>query len=198
MNVRVIGTGRRHVAFLTVLAIGAFAAMAMATDEDPKPEAAAPAPKAEASKLPPSTNSTQRVLYANEGQTEEQQMVDQLECYRWASDQTGWDPYEPYDEMVELGCAVAQTAEEAQGGLVRGAARGATAGAVIGAIAGDAGKGAAIGAAAGGIAGRRRSKRATSEAQSEADLAIEEFNRQLEKWDRNYAACMGGKNYTVE
>ena len=125
-------------------------------------------------------------------------MADQLECYRWASDQTNWDPYEAYDVLVEKGYAAAQTAEDAQGGLVKGAARGAAAGVVIGAIAGDAGKGAAIGAAAGGIAGRRRSKRATSEAQSETDLAIEEFNRQLEKWDRNYAACMGGKNYTVE
>ena len=101
VNVRVIGNGRRHVAFLTVLAVGAFAAMAMATDEDPKPETAEPAPKAEASKLPPSTNPTQRVHYANEGQPEEQQMVDQLECYRWASDQTGRDPYEAYDVLVE-------------------------------------------------------------------------------------------------
>ena len=92
VNVRVIGNGRRHVAFLTVLAVGAFAAMAMATDEDSKPEA---------SKLPPSTNPTQRVHYANEGQPEEQQMVDQLECYRWASDQTGRDPYEAYDVLVE-------------------------------------------------------------------------------------------------
>ena len=31
-----------------------------------------------------------------------------------------------------------------------------------------------------------------------AFLTIEEFNRQLEKWGRNDAACMGGKDYKVE
>jgi len=148
--------------------------------------------------LPPSTNPTQKVLYPSGGQTEEQQMADQLECYRWATGQTGWDPYEAYDELVEQGYAAARTAEEAQGGAVRGAARGAVAGAAIGAIAGDAGKGAAIGATAGGLGGGARSRRARDEAQSQAEQAIEAFNRQLEKWDSNYGACMKGKNYTVD
>lgn len=69
-------------------------------------------PAAEPSKLPPSTNPTQKVLYPNAEQTEEQQMADQLECYRWATEQTGWDPYEAYDVLVEKGYATAQTAEE--------------------------------------------------------------------------------------
>ena len=93
--------------------------------------------------------------------------------------------------------AIAIAAEEAEGGVIGGAARGAAAGVIIGAIAGDAGKGAAIGAAAGGLAGGRRSRRAKSEADSQAQAAIDEFNRGLEKWDRNYAACMGSKDYNV-
>ncbi len=172
----------------TLLVAGMFTAIATAAEEKPA---------AESSKIPPSTNPTQKVLYPKAGQTEEQQMADQLECYRWATDQSGWDPYEAYDVLVEKGYAAEQTASEAEGGVIGGAARGAAAGVIIGAIAGDAGKGAAIGAAAGGLAGGRRSRRAHSDADSQAQAAIDEFNRGLEKWDRNYAACMGSKDYTV-
>ncbi len=180
----------KHIRLLVVMVIGVVAVVAFAANEDPPADA-------EQSTLPPSTNPTQKVLYANQGQTEEQQMADQLECYRWATAQSKWDPYEAYDVLVEKGYAAAQTAEEAEGGLVRGAARGAAAGVIIGAIAGDAGKGAAIGAAAGGLAGGMRSRRTREAAQSQADQAIEEFQRNLEKWDRNYSACMTGKDYIV-
>ena len=180
------GKGR----ILIVLVMALVAAAGMAADEQPAAEEAT-------STVPPSTNPTQRVIYPGQGQTEEQQMADQLECYRWASDQTKWDPYEAYDVLVEKGYVAAQTAEQAQGGLVKGAARGAAAGAIIGAIAGDAGKGAAIGAAAGGLGGGMRSRRARASAQAEMDAAIAEFERNLQQWDRNYTACMSGKDYTV-
>ncbi len=156
-----------------------------------------PLADAEKSNIPPSTNPTGKVLYADASQDESQQMADQLECYRWSTEQTGWDPYKAYDILVEKGYAAALTAEEAQGGLVKGAARGAAAGVIIGAIAGDAGKGAAIGAAAGGLAGGRRSRRAQESAESQSQQALDEYNRQLEVWDRNYSACMTGKDYIV-
>ena len=180
---------KKRFRILAVLVVGVVALAAIAVAQD--------SPEAEKSKIPPSTNPTQKVLYADAGQDEQQQMSDQLECYRWATEQTGWDPYEAYDVLVEKGYAADQTAAEAEGGLVKGAARGAAAGVIIGAIAGDAGKGAAIGAAAGGMAGGRRSRRAQQEADSQTQQAIDEFNRNLEKWDRNYAACMTGKDYVV-
>ena len=148
--------------------------------------------------LPPSTNPANRAIYPAEGQSTDQQMRDQLECYNWATQQTGWDPYKAYDKLVEQGYAAKQTAEQAQGGLVRGAAKGALVGLAIGAIAGDAGKGAAIGAAAGGMTGGMRSRRARESADAQAQQAIDEFNRHLEVWDRNYVACMTGRGYTVE
>jgi hypothetical protein len=151
----------------------------------------------QAQTLPPSTNPTQRVIYPSEGQDEQQQMTDQLECYRWAGQQTNWDPYEAYAVLVEQGYAAQQTAQQAQGGLIRGAAGGAVAGVAIGAIAGDAGKGAAIGAVAGGLVGGSRSRRAQAQAQAEAEAAIEAFNRSLQTWDRNYVACMQGRDYVV-
>jgi len=147
--------------------------------------------------LPPSTNPTQRVLYPSDGQDEQQQMADQLECYRWAGGQTNWDPYKAYDELVEKGYAAKKSAEQAQGGLVRGAAGGALIGLAVGAIAGDAGKGAAIGAASGGLAGGMRSRRQVAQAQAKQQEAVDAFNRQLEKWDRNYVACMQARKYAV-
>ena len=147
--------------------------------------------------LPPSTNPTQRVIYPSEGQDEQQQMTDQLECYRWSSQQTSWDPYKAYDELVQKGYAAKQSAQQAQGGLVRGAAGGALIGLAVGAIAGDAGKGAAIGAASGGLAGGMRSRRQISQAQAQQQAALDAFNKQLEKWDRNYVACMQGRKYVV-
>lgn len=147
--------------------------------------------------IPPSTNPTNRVIFPSEGQDEQQQMTDQLECYRWATQQTNWDPFVAHDQMVQQGYAAQQTAEQAQGGLIKGAAGGALAGVAIGAIAGDAGKGAAIGAVAGGLVGGARSRKAQKQAEAQAQAAADAFNAQLQTWDRNYVACMQGHGYVV-
>lgn len=160
--------------------------------------AATAAGAADSEKVPPSTNPANRVVYPANGQDAEQQMKDQLESYRWATEQTKWDPYEAHDVLVEKGYAAAQTAEQAQGGLIGGAARGALAGLAIGAIAGDAGKGAAIGAVAGGLTGGARSRRQRAAAQSAADQAIDEFQRHFEVWDKNWSASMEGRGYTIK
>ena len=81
---------------------------------------------------------------------------------------------------------------------MRGAARGALVGLAVGAIAGDAGKGAAIGATAGGLTGGMRSRRTRQSAEAGQQQAIDEYNRHLEVWDRNYVACMTGHGYTVD
>jgi hypothetical protein len=154
-------------------------------------------PQQEVPPLPPSTNPTNRAIFPGEGQTQEQQLGDQLECYRWATQQTGWDPYQAYDVLVQQGYAAQQSAEQAQGGLLKGAAGGAMMGLAIGAIAGDARKGAAIGATAGGLAGGARSRRAQQAAQQQADQATAAFEEKMKVWDRNYVACMQGHDYTV-
>ena len=147
--------------------------------------------------IPPSTNPTERVIYPGEGQTGEQQLSDQLECYRWSTTQTGWDPHQAEAVLREKhGAAMAQV-EASQGGVVGGAARGAIAGLAIGAIAGDAGKGAAIGATAGGLTGGRRSRRQAQAAQSGFEQDLKAFQDQLAVWDRNYVACMQARKYVV-
>ena len=114
--------------------------------------------------VPPSTNPANHAIFPAKGQDANQQMQDQLAAYNWATQQTGWDPYKAYDQLVAQGHAAQQTAEQAKGGLVRGAARGALVGVAVGAIAGDAGKGAAIGAAVGGLGSLMRQNQAARQA----------------------------------
>ncbi len=147
--------------------------------------------------IPPSTNPTKRVIYPEEGQTGEQQLSDQLECYRWSTQQTAWDPHQAEAGLRQKhGAAMAQI-QGTQGGAVGGAARGTLAGLAIGAIAGNARRGAAIGATAGGLTGGMRSQRQRQSAQSGFERDLKAHQDQLAVWDRNYVACMQARKYVV-
>lgn len=124
-------------------------------------------------------------------------MTDQLERYRWAGQQTNWDPHKAYDELVQKGYAAKQSAEQAQGGLAREAAGGALIDLAVSAIARNAGKGAAIGAASGGLSGGMRSRQQVVQAQAQQKAALDTSNKALEKWDRNYVACMQARKYVM-
>ena len=114
--------------------------------------------------------------YPQKGQSPEQQQKDKAECDAWAKQNSGVNPN-------AQGRATAQ-----QGSGLRGAAKGAALGAAGGAIAGDAGKGAAIGGVGGAVVGRHRSKKQAQASQGEARNA----------YDRAFAACMGGRGYSVK
>ena len=144
----------------------------------------APATPAAEATLPPSTNPAQRVIYAGEGQTTEQQQADQLACYNYATEQTTWDPYQAYGQLEkDHGAALAQY-QQTQGGAVRGAAGGALVGLAIGAVAGGAG---------GGV----RARRGRQAAASGFEAAAEEFQGNFQLWDRQWTACMSGRKYGV-
>jgi hypothetical protein len=148
--------------------------------------------------LPPGTNPAEHAIFPADGQSTDQQMKDQLEAYQWATQQTGWDPYQAHEELVEQGYVAQQSAEATEGDAVRGAARGALVGVAVGAIAGDAGTGAAIGAATGGITGGMRGRRTRQAAETQAQQAVDEYKRQFANWDKFYLACLEGKKYTVK
>ena len=105
---------------LPLLAIGLATATAHAQDST-----AAAAPPAQQKPLPPSTNPAQRVVYAGEGQTNEQQIADQLACYNYSTEQTNWDPHQAYAVLEQKHGAAMKQAQQTQGGAVRGAAGGA-------------------------------------------------------------------------
>ncbi len=137
------------------------------------------------------------VVYPAQGQSKEQQEKDEFECYRWARDQSGFDP------MQRPTATEPPPREEAkEGGVARGAARGAVAGLAVGAIAGDAGKGAAIGAAGGGLVGgmRRRDQRAREEQKKEqwANEQVANYERNRGSYNRAYSACLEGRGYSVK
>jgi hypothetical protein len=143
------------------------------------------------------TNPTNRIIFPAEGQTPEQQMADQHECYSWAVQATGVDPVLAEQQLYGTAQSAQGNVDATQGSAVRGAARGAAAGAAIGAIAGDAGKGAAIGATAGGMSGVFRRRDQAMAEQNRVDQAQQQYQQQMSHWDRAYMTCLQGKSYTV-
>lgn len=121
------------------------------------------------------------------------QEADEMECFKWAKQQSGYDPMNP---TVYQGQQVDKSAD---GSAVGGAAVGAAGGAAIGAIAGDAGKGAAIGAVVGGVRGRR-SKVVGDERQQQANdqAAAQASKDAANEYNKAFAVCMEGKGYTVK
>lgn len=121
------------------------------------------------------------------------QEADEMACFKWAKEQSGYDPLNP---TVYQGATVDRSAD---GSAVGGAAVGAAGGAAIGAIAGDAGKGAAIGAVVGGVRGRR-SKVVGDEKQQQANdqAATAASNNAAQDYNKAFTVCMEGKGYTVK
>ena len=94
-------------------------------------------------------------VFPNAGQNASQQSKDEGECYNWAVQNTGTDPFQlqkqAQAQQQQAAAAQQQASQSAQGSGMKGAAKGAAAGALIGGIGGDAGKGAAIGATTGAL-----------------------------------------------
>lgn len=132
-------------------------------------------------------------VFPAKSQSQQQQKVDEFECYKWAMEQSGIDPL----NLPKVEAAPVQSGPT--GGAVKGAAKGAAAGVAIGAIAGDAGEGAAIGAVAGGLAGRRKGKQAQAQAnqKSAADAASKE-QAMKDSFVKAFSVCLEGKGYTIK
>ncbi len=128
-------------------------------------------------------------VYPGKGQTKEQQEQDEFACYKWAKEQTGFDPTQPVQQAA---------AQQPQGREVgRGAARGAAVGAIGGAIGGDAGKGAAIGAGVGAAAGVARRRHAEREQQAAQQQAKQQQEASINGYKRAFSGCMTARGYTV-
>jgi hypothetical protein len=154
--------------------------------------------------------------FPKNGQSADQQLKDESECYGMAKQRTGIDAQAPppqgpsEEEKKAAQQAAAANAPQAQGGRVRGAARGAAGGAAIGAIAGDAGKGAGAGAVAGTMRGgmAQRQANAQSKQQAAAQTAaaqkkaeeemLREHQEGIDTFQRAFAACMDARNYSVK
>lgn len=154
--------------------------------------------------------------FPRNGQTADQQLKDESDCYGLAKQRTGIDTQAPApkgpsaEEVAAAQKQAADNAKQVQGGRVRGAARGAGGGAAIGAIAGNAGTGAGAGAVAGtmkgGMAQRQanaQSKQqavaqATAQQKKAAEQLQAEHQEGIDTFQRAFSACMDARGYSVK
>jgi hypothetical protein len=129
------------------------------------------------------------IIYPAQGQDKAQQSKDEGECFIWARDNTGFDPLAPPSTQVAA-------PKQQSGRALRGAAGGAAIGAIVG-DSDDAAKGAAIGAVVGRSRQNRANRAAQEAAQSASDSAHAGAAAGRDEYDRAYAACLGGRGYTV-
>jgi hypothetical protein len=145
-------------------------------------------------------------VFPSAGQAPSQQSQDEAECYNWAVQNTGTDPFQlqkqAQAQQQQAAAAQQQASKTAQGSGLKGAAGGAAAGALIGGIAGDAGKGAAIGAASGAVVGRSRGRRAEQQAQQQvaqqSAQAQQATAQQLDNFKKAFSVCLEAKKYMVK
>jgi len=131
-------------------------------------------------------------VFPNKDQSAETQNKDESDCYKWAMDQTNYDPMNP----TVATAAVVDTSPD--GAAIKGAARGAAAGAAIGSISGNMGKGASYGAIAGGIRGRRAKKGQDQQQQQANNAAADAKSAEMANdYKKAFSTCLQAKGYTV-
>jgi hypothetical protein len=145
------------------------------------------------------------------GQTAAQQQQDEMACYNWAKQDSGFDPIAASAAQIQAPAAqpAQQAAPSTRGAGAKGAAGGAAAGAVVGAIAGDAAEGAAAGAAVGGMRGRKAAKRAEKQAEAQAQQkqqqqaqqqtqAKAQTQQKLDSFKKGFSVCIEAKGYAIK
>jgi YMGG-like Gly-zipper len=145
-------------------------------------------------------------VFPSQGQSASVQSQDEAQCYSWAVQNTGVDPFQlakqAQAQQQQTAAAQQQASQAAQGSGIKGAAGGAATGALIGAIAGDAGKGAAIGAASGAVIGRSRGRRAQASAEQQASQqgasAQQATAEQMANFKKAFSVCLEAKKYMVK
>jgi hypothetical protein len=152
-----------------------------------------------------SLSSTMNVyVFPTEGQPAEQQSKEEAECYQWAVQNTGVDPFDlqkqAQQQQQQADQAQAEIDQAGQGAGVKGAVGGAAVGAIIGEIASDdAGKGAAYGAAGGAIIARRRTRHAKAEASEQVEQQSQQAQQataeQIENFKKAFSVCLEAKDY---
>jgi hypothetical protein len=181
-------------------------AASLAGAQTPPPSTAAPATgTAPAQKSIASTMSV--YVFPNGGQDASMQSKDEGECYNWAVQNTGTDPFalqkQAQAQQQQTQAQKDQIAKSGGGAGAAGAVKGAAAGALIGEIANDdAGQGAAYGAAVGVVAGRRKARKAkeqaTAQTEQQGQQAQAATAQQLDGFKKAFSVCLEAKKYMVK
>jgi hypothetical protein len=146
-------------------------------------------------------------VFPTNGQDAAQQSKDESECYSWAVQSTGTDPFALQKQAQQQQQQTQKEKEQAKqvgaGAGAQGAVKGAAVGALIGEVASDdAGKGAAYGAAAGLAVNRRRAKaaqaQATKQVESQGQQAQQATAEQMLNFKKAFSVCLEAKKYMVK
>ena len=149
-------------------------------------------------------------VFPSQGQDEVQQSMDEAECYNWAADRTGTDPFElsrqANEQMADSEQAMAQAQSAGQGSTGRAAAGGAVAGGLVGGIFGSGKrsglKGAAVGAGTGAIIGssqkRKAQAQATEQVAAESAQTQAATQAQMDDFKIAFTTCLEAKDYRAK
>lgn len=146
-------------------------------------------------------------VFPSAGQDASLQSRDEGECYSWAVQNSGVDPFiqeKQMQQQQQQNAKVQQQVSEAgRGAGLKGAARGAAVGAIVGGVADDeAGKGAAIGAAVGAIGARRKAKLAEDEVSRQLEAKSQQTQQasaeQMSNFKKAFSVCLEAKEYMVK
>ncbi|HSL70982.1 MAG TPA: hypothetical protein VK864_12120 [Longimicrobiales bacterium] len=146
-------------------------------------------------------------VFPSAGQAASQQSKDESECYQWAVQNTGTDPFAAQKQAQAAQEQAAQQQQQVQqstqGAGAKGAVKGAAAGALIGEVASnDADEGAAYGAAAGAVMARRGAKKAQAQAQQQTQQQVQQAQalskEQIDAFHKAFSVCLEAKKYMVK
>ena len=146
-------------------------------------------------------------VYPTTGQPPEQQSMDEAECYTWAVNNIGTDPFQlakqAEQQQQQAEAAKGEVSQAGKGAGAKGALVGAAGGALIGQIASDdPGTGAAIGAGVGAIGGRSARRRKQNEATGQIDQQAAQQQaataQQVEDFKKAFSVCLEAKDYLVK
>ena len=133
------------------------------------------------------------MVFPNDGQSKEQQQQDEFTCYNWSKEQSGFDPMAPPTATEP---PPQETASQSNS-VARGAVRGAAIGQIAGGDSKSTRRGAAAGVAVSGMKRQDAKRRDEAARQQWEQEQVRIYQENRNRYNRAYAACMEGKNYTV-
>jgi len=132
------------------------------------------------------------MIFPNADQAPEQQEEDKFACYSWAKGQSDFDPMAP---VTATEPPPQQQAK--RGGVRKSLVRGAALGQIVGGDSKSTGRGAAAGVAVGGMRRQDQKRKEEAARQQWEQEQVRIYTENRNRYNRAYAACLEGKNYTV-
>ena len=132
------------------------------------------------------------MIFPNIDQSADQQEQDKFACYTWGKGESGFDPMAP-----PTATEPPPKEEPKKGGARKGLVRGAAIGQIAGGDSKSTRRGAAAGVAVGGMRSQNQKKQEAQKREQWEQEQVRIYTENRNRYNRAYAACLEGKNYTV-